>query len=942
MRGTCQWVLQHPHYLEWYEKIDSAILWVSADPGCGKSVLTKSLIENELHVSPFRVSCYFFFKDDNEDQRSATHALCAILHQLFSQRPQMLRHAMHKYSENGSTLKNNFELLWEIFQNIAMDLEMVHTEIVCLLDALDECSEIDRGYLLKVITTFVGYQQKLRMPHAPLKFFLTSRPVLSIEVHFSKLVANLPTVRLAGELETKRISSEVELFIQAEIEDMQIELGFDSETAMSLQNRFSKFENRTYLWLKLIIDLIRYDPDLATKDGRRRIFDEIPDSVDEAYSAILNKSKDKKQTRKLLAIICVAPRPLTVQEMTIALKIENRHKSVDDFRGQSHEFCKRWIRNLCGLFVSVIDDRIYLLHQTAKEFLLSPTHTAVDERLAPRNELWKHSLVGEDCRVLLSRILLLVILTSNFGNDNAWWSELASLSEASLVSNADAAAPQIVINTEIREWVKSTSQNFSDTHFGYSIFEYASQCWATLLQGISTSSTHEIIDLVWRACDVNSSQCKDWWLIYTCGQGPSEPLAFCHRSEDFTPLHLASILNLDFLFPWITELPGVELNARDRASNNSPVWWAALHDSQDMLSKLLDHPEVDVNFGCDSVAIHMAKVTTPLLAAVWKRHHTSVKLLLSCPTININAQNPDGSTALLWAARTWEESIVDSLLASPGIDVNLSDCEGWSPLARVVSSGKLPLVEKLLDFPDINPNCQTGYGDTPLMLAAMKAWSDGDEFKGDNEWIEVMQVLMKHKKTDVNIIARAGYTALSTAAGKGRTKAMEILFTAPALEVNLKGPSGTAPLSYAVSRGQNKAIILLLSHPDIDVNVQDHEGRTALFLAVFYAYTPALKLLLAAEGIDATIRDHKDRTPLEIARENVSLPEWEWRQRRHDRSVPGWNCFRDIIDLLQPPSSQLRDASEVIDDSASRDPGPFELQGTDSWLGTVFMPCELP
>ena len=862
----------------------------------------------------------------------------------------MLRHAMHNYSQNGSTLKNNIDLLWEIFKDIAIDPEMVNTEIVCLLDALDECSERDRGCLLELITTFVGYEQELLadVPHASLKFFLTSRPVLSIETHFSKLVATLPTVRLAGELETKRISSEVELFIRAEITDMQTELGFDSETAMSLQDRFSKFENRTYLWLKLIIDLIRYDPDLATKDGRRRIFDEIPDSVDEAYSAILNKSKDKRQTRKLLAIICVAPRPLTVQEMTIALKIENRHKSLDDFCGQSHEFYKRWIRNLCGLFVSVIDDRIYLLHQTAKEFLLSPTHTTVDGKLAPRNDLWKHSLVDEDCRVLLSRILLLVILASNFGTDNAWWSKLASLSEASLVSNADAAAPQIVVCREIRRWVVGTSHNLSNTHFGYSIFEYASQCWAALLQDISISSTDEIIDLVWRACDVNSPQCKDWWLIYTCDQGPNEPLAFCQRSECFTPLHLASILGLDFIFQQITKLPAVELNARDRISNHSPIWWAALHNSNGMLSKLIDHPEVDVNFGCGSVMTHTEDITTPLLAAVSKQHHTSVELLVGSPTIDINARNPDGSTALLWAVRyaTYVSPTVKSLLASPGIDVNLSDFEGWSPLARVVSIGTLPLVKRLLDVPDINPNCQTGYGDTPLMLAAMKAWSDGgsdgDKLEVDNIWIEILQRLMKHKRTDVNIIARPGYTALSTAAGSGRTKAMEILFTAPTLNVNLKGPSGTAPLSYAVSRGQNEAIILLLNHPDIDVNVQDHEGRTPLFLAVFYAYSPALELLLAAKDIDATIRDHKGRLPMEIARENISVPELEWRQRRHDKSVPGWNCFRDIIYLLQPPSSQKRDASEVIDDSGSRDLGPFELQGTNSWLGTVFMPCELP
>lgn len=862
----------------------------------------------------------------------------------------MVKHAMHKYSQNGSNLKSNFDLLWEIFRSIVMDPEMIHTEIVCLLDALDECSERDRGSLLNLITTFVRYQQELRIgvlhaTHAPLKFFLTSRPVLSIEVHFSKLVANLPTVRLAGELETNRISSEVELFIRAEIEDMQNELGFDSETAMSLQDKFSKFENRTYLWLKLIIDLIRYDPDLATKDGRRRIFDEIPDSVDEAYSAILNKSKDKKLTRKLLAIICVSPRPLTVQEMTIALKIESHHKSVDDINGQSHEFCKRWIRNLCGLFVSIIENRIYLLHQTAKEFLLSSSRRAIDNTLAPSEEMWKHSLVGTDCQVLLSRILLLVVLVSNFGNSNSWWPAIDLLSEAPLESRTDVSFRTKVCE-KIRHWVRVNTAELSINQFGYSFFEFASLNWASLLEGASIPSDHEIIDLVWRACDVNSAQCKDWWLIYTCNQLAGEPLSFCQRSDDLTPLHMASILDLDFLFQKMINMSELELNAKGRMSKKSPIWWAALHNSKGMLAKLLDHPEVDVNLGCDSDVIHTTKATTPLLAAVWKSHHASVNLLLDSQTIDINAQNPNGCTALMWAVRlsqydTHTDFIVSNLLASPGIDVNLADHEGWTPLARAVYRGSRPFVKRLLGVPSINPNCQTGNGDTPLMLASVKAWSDYDELNADNQWVEIMQYLIMHKKTDVNVIAHPGYTALSTAAASGRTKAMEILFSVSTLEVNLMGPSGPTPLSSAVSRGRTEAVGLLLTHPDIEINVRDHEGRTALFLAVFYAYVPVLRLLLAAEDIDTTIKDNIGRTPMEIARENISVSEFEWRQRRHDKSTPGWNCFRNIIELLQPPSSLTRDAGEVIDDSVLTDLGPFELQGTDSWLGTVFMPCEL-
>lgn len=36
--------------------------------------------------------CYFFFKD-NEEQDSIAIALCAILHNLFSCRPELIRHA---------------------------------------------------------------------------------------------------------------------------------------------------------------------------------------------------------------------------------------------------------------------------------------------------------------------------------------------------------------------------------------------------------------------------------------------------------------------------------------------------------------------------------------------------------------------------------------------------------------------------------------------------------------------------------------------------------------------------------------------------------------------------------------------------------------------------------------------------------------------------------
>jgi hypothetical protein len=137
-----------------------------------------------------------------------------------------------------------------------------------------------------------------------------------------------------------------------------------------LWEELSKVEHRTYLWLKLIFELIHKDTQSITKRGRLKIFGTIPDSVDAAYTAILNQSTDKEQAKKLLQIVCIAIRPLSVKEMGIAISIQPGDKALGDLEIPPVDYSKNLIRNLCGLFVSVVDGRVYLLHQTAKEFLL--------------------------------------------------------------------------------------------------------------------------------------------------------------------------------------------------------------------------------------------------------------------------------------------------------------------------------------------------------------------------------------------------------------------------------------------------------------------------------------------------------------------------------------------------------------------------------------------
>ena len=113
--GTCNWFLAHTTFLAWRESQYSNILWLSADPGCGKSVLAKHLIDRKgeaLSVNTQApIICYFFFKDGEPDRVDGAKAICAVLHQLFLQQPHMYRHAREDFETKGEKFLADFDAL---------------------------------------------------------------------------------------------------------------------------------------------------------------------------------------------------------------------------------------------------------------------------------------------------------------------------------------------------------------------------------------------------------------------------------------------------------------------------------------------------------------------------------------------------------------------------------------------------------------------------------------------------------------------------------------------------------------------------------------------------------------------------------------------------------------------------------------------------------------
>jgi len=87
--------------------------------------------------------------NDNDEQNSLDTALSAILRQLFSCNPALLRHAEDAWTKNVKMTASHGEKLWRILMGAASDREK--GEITRVLDALVECWQQGRFYLIDLL-----------------------------------------------------------------------------------------------------------------------------------------------------------------------------------------------------------------------------------------------------------------------------------------------------------------------------------------------------------------------------------------------------------------------------------------------------------------------------------------------------------------------------------------------------------------------------------------------------------------------------------------------------------------------------------------------------------------------------------------------------------------------------------------------------------------------
>lgn len=211
--------------------------------------------------------------------------------------------------------------------------------------------------------------------------------------------------------------------------------------------------------------------------------------------------------------------------------------------------------------------------------------------------------------------------------------------------------------------------------------------------------------------------------------------------------------------------------------------------------------------------------------AVEKADHKLIRTLLGQPT-DVNTAQPDGMTALHWAAFR-DDLEAAKLLSSARANPNATNHYGVTPLSLACQNGSEAMVAFLLEH-GADANTTLRGGETALMTAS-RTGKTGP-----------VKALLAHG-AQVESRERRGQTALMWAAADGYAAVVDLLLHAGA---NLKATlpdSGFTPLLFAAREGRAEVVrVLLKAGAEVNAATEPRKpnakgpskGTTALILAV--------------------------------------------------------------------------------------------------------------
>jgi uncharacterized protein len=299
---------------------------------------------------------------------------------------------------------------------------------------------------------------------------------------------------------------------------------------------------------------------------------------------------------------------------------------------------------------------------------------------------------------------------------------------------------------------------------------------------------------------------------------------------------------------------------------------------------------------------------------------------------DLNTVQPDGTTALQWAAH-WNDLDTMKLLLRAGANPKIANRYGVTPLSEAAAAGNAAMVDALLQAGADPKTLTTADGETVLMTAArsgsaeaVKALLDkgadinaAESYRGQTA---LMWAAAEHHPAVVKLLLERG--ADWKVRSSARETSMPKLSAASSVTPMARG--GLTALHFAAREGDVETAKVMLD-AGVDINQVDADGTSVLAVSILNKRYSLAKFFLD-RGANPNLADARGRaalyTAIDMRNEDYSaLP-----AHKEDDPLPSLDVVRSLLDHGANVNAQL----------TKNLPGRSGMDGGDTTLGAGTTP----
>ncbi|KAJ4286967.1 hypothetical protein N0V90_012847 [Kalmusia sp. IMI 367209] len=326
--GTGLWLLQNPSFAKWKTQKNS-FLWLHGIPGCGKTVLSSTVIESLEKSFSTQPLLFFYFNFSDTQKQTLEQMVRSLISQLYYKCTDAQEQLEPLFSscQNGRS-QPSCETLCKALSKMIEHAK----EVWIVLDALDEC-QTRVGPSREELLEWIG--EILSSEHMNVHLVVTSRPEHDIQEELNNVAERRGKII---PIQSDLVEDDICKYIRVHVNEgkglkrWQSRPDIQDKIRTSLMQKANGILDR-FRWVSCQIDALQRCPDPHSLEDALH---SLPKDLNETYSRILSAipSEYKLAATRLFQFLTFSERPLTVGEAidAIAVKLEGEQYFSPEYR----------------------------------------------------------------------------------------------------------------------------------------------------------------------------------------------------------------------------------------------------------------------------------------------------------------------------------------------------------------------------------------------------------------------------------------------------------------------------------------------------------------------------------------------------------------------------------------------------------------------------------